>query len=74
MSNAWKRKLLAAALALSAGTVFQYLPHGCANYGVAQALSAFDFCAVLNCQGGSFIDLCQPIALLTDCPATTTTQ
>ena len=73
MSNARKRKLLAAALAVGAGTLFQYLPTGCANYAVAQVLTAFDFCAVLNCQGGTFIDMCRPVALLMDCPKLTTT-
>ena len=73
MSTALKRRLLVGALALSAGTVCQYLPTGCTNYVVAQALTAFDFCAVLNCTGGAFIDLCRPVALLVDCPNTTST-
>ncbi len=70
MSPTRKRKWLAGLLIVGSATVFQYLPTGCGNYFVSQALTAFDFCAVFNCTGGSFVDMCNPVALLTDCPTT----
>jgi hypothetical protein len=69
-----RRKRFWVAVALfTTGTVFQYLPTGCTNYLTAQALTAFDFCEVLNCTGGTFFNFCSPTVLFTDCPATTTT-
>ncbi len=63
-----RRKLLAIAVALGAGTLFQALPHGCAQYYTAAALSAFNVCAVFNCTGGTYFNLCSPYALFLDCP------
>jgi hypothetical protein len=73
MSIMRKKKLWAALAICAAGMVFQYLPTGCTNYIAAGALSAFDFCAVLNCTGGTFFNFCSPTVLFTDCPPTTTT-
>ena len=68
MSITRKKKLWAAILICGAGTVFQALPTSCANYLTAEALSSFNFCAVLNCTGGTFFNFCEPVALLMDCP------
>ena len=63
----YKKKFLAFAATLTGGTVFQFLPGSCAEFGAVQVLGTLDFCAVLNCQGGSFFNFCQPIAYLIDC-------
>ena len=68
-----KRKLLAAILVFGAGVVFQALPSSCTNYLTQEALASFNFCAVLNCTGGTFFNFCTPVRLLVDCPTTTTT-
>ncbi len=68
-----KRRLLALALIAAAGTVFQVLPHGCTQYALAEGASAFNWCSVFNCTGGSYFNLCQPFRLLIDCPTATTT-
>jgi hypothetical protein len=66
MSTKTKRRLLALALG---GTVMQYLyQSGCAQYYAYGAISTFDFCAVLNCEGGTYFDFCSPIPQLVDCP------
>jgi hypothetical protein len=62
------RKYWALAAVLTAGTAFQYLPTGCANYYTALTVSAFDFCAVFNCEGGTFFNFCEPNAFFWDCP------
>lgn len=63
------RKMLALALALGAGTLFQAYPYnGCTQYYAYFAVSALDFCSVLNCTGGSFFNFCSPTQLLIDCP------
>jgi len=72
MSILRRRKWLAAALAVGAGTMFQFYPRGCVDYGVLQAVSSFDFCSVINCTGSTYFDICNP-PLLMDCPTTTTT-
>jgi len=53
---------------LGAGTLLQVGNNGCASYYVTAAVSAFDFCSVFNCTGGSFFNLCQPNAIFVDCP------
>lgn len=68
------RKLWAALLVCAAGTVFQALPAGCAQYHTASLLSAFDFCSVFNCEGGTFFNFCEPFALFMDCPNLFTTE
>lgn len=73
MSIMRKKRLWVAVAVCAAGMVFQYIPTGCTNYLTAQALTAFDFCSVLNCTGGSFFNFCSPTVLFTDCPQTTTT-
>lgn len=63
-----RRKLLATAALLGAATVFQATPGGCARFAVVSGLTAIDFCSILNCQGGTFFDFCEPVPLLIDCP------
>ncbi|HPM24852.1 MAG TPA: hypothetical protein PLP66_13165 [Phycisphaerae bacterium] len=62
------KKLWAAIMICGAGTLFQVIPNGCANYLTQQALVGFDFCSVFNCTGGTFFNFCEPIALFMDCP------
>ncbi len=73
MSIVRKKKFWAAIGVLGAGMVFQVLPQGCAQYYTQLSLTAFNFCAVFNCTGGTFFNLCQPRAILADCPNATTT-
>jgi hypothetical protein len=54
--------------ALSIGTLFQVGVNGCYEYYAVDALTSLDFCAVLNCSGGSFFNFCSPVPLLMDCP------
>ncbi len=68
-----KRRLLALALIAAAGTVFQVLPTGCTPYLLAEGASAFNWCSVFNCVGGTYFNLCSPFRLLIDCPAATNT-
>lgn len=68
MSIVRKKKLWAAAVACSAGMLFQYLPTGCTEFFTSAGLSSFDFCSVFNCTGGSFFNFCEPVPLLLDCP------
>lgn len=63
--NRWKSIGLFAAAAC-AGMLFQAA--GCANLALQQVTTALDFCAVLNCTGGSFFNLCDPVILFYDCP------
>jgi len=61
----------AAIVALSvAGTAFQLFPTSCADYAFRAAVSAVDFCSVVNCSGGTFVNLCYPVPLFVDCPNT----
>jgi hypothetical protein len=54
---------------------FQMLPTGCAEYYTQSVLASFNFCSVFNCEGGTFFNFCEPVALFVDCPgAPTTTQ
>ncbi len=73
MRNLRNRKLWAALLVCGAGTVFQSLPGGCSQYYTQSLLSSFDFCSVFNCEGGSFFNMCEPVALFVDCPTTPAT-
>ena len=65
-----RRKLLALLATCTLGTTFQFGfgGGGCAGFLASGAESAFDFCGVLNCAGGSYFNFCQPTALLVDCP------
>ncbi len=72
MSVLRRRKWMVAGLALAAGTLFQFIPTGCNQYLAAEAVSAFNFCAVFNCTGGTYFNLCSPFPLLLDCPVTQT--
>ncbi len=49
------------------GTLFQFPTGGCTNLLADGFLTAFDFCSVLNCQGGTFFNFCDPIMLFVDC-------
>ncbi len=66
--SATRRKLLAIAATLGTATVLQATPGGCLRYGMFEAFTAVDFCAIVNCQGGTFFDFCEPIPILLDCP------
>jgi hypothetical protein len=72
MSVVRNKKLWAVIAACGIGTVFQALPSGCAEYYTQLALTSFDVCSVLNCEGGTFFNFCQPRAILADCPNITT--
>ncbi len=74
MSILLKRRLWATILACGAGTLFQFLPKGCADYTAQFAVASFDFCSVFNCTGGSFFNVCDPAVLFVDCPVPVTTQ
>lgn len=67
MSNSAKRKFLALVLG---GALFQTYNSGgsCAKYYTDIALTSFDYCAVLNCSGGTYFNLCSPVRILIDCP------
>lgn len=67
----WRKKRIWAAVLVSGGLVFQFLPSGCAEYYTYTGLTAFNFCSVFNCTGGTYFDMCSPVPLLADCPATT---
>lgn len=68
MPRSTKRKLWAAIAAGSIGILCQFPPAGCVDYGISLGVSSFDFCSIVNCTGGQFIDLCEPVPLLVDCP------
>jgi len=68
MSKCKRAKRVALLAALSTGVLFQF-DTGCTTYYAATAASAFDFCSVFNCQGGTYFNFCNPIRLFTDCPA-----
>lgn len=68
MASRSQRKMWAALIVCGAGVLFQALPSGCAEYYSAAALGALDFCAIFNCSGGTFFDLCEPTPLFWDCP------
>ncbi len=72
MVKSRKRRLAVLGVILGAGTVFQYLPSGCSQYFLAEGASAFNWCTVFNCTGGTYFNLCQPFQLLLDCPGVTT--
>jgi len=67
------RKLLAAVLICGLGVACQLLPSGCAEYYTQSVLSSFNFCSVFNCEGGTFFNFCEPVALFADCPNVNTT-
>jgi hypothetical protein len=53
---------------VSAGTMFQVSGYGCNQLWTNVALNSFDFCSVLNCAGGTYVNFCEPVPLLVDCP------
>jgi len=66
-----KKKLLATLAVCSAGTLFQagYAPTSCVQFYGDALLTAFDPCAVFNCTGGTFFNLCEPFPLFWSCPS-----
>jgi len=67
----WKRaRTIGLLAALSAGTIFQMGYGGCTQLYTNVALNAVDFCAVFNCESGTFFNFCSPVPLLADCPDT----
>ena len=68
MSNV-RMKFWTTAAICCLGTVFQVgLPTSCVQFGLQTFTAAFDSCSILNCDGGVFFDLCDPIVVLVDCP------
>lgn len=65
--NSSKKKWMTLLALFSTGVVFQYLGGGCTQFITATALDALDFCTILNCDQGSFFNLCDPVILLVDC-------
>ena len=63
----FRRKFWIMSALLSAATVFQYLPTSCLQLYYNAGAAAFNFCAVLNCTGGTYFDLCSPVVILVDC-------
>ena len=63
-----RARWIALLVALSAGTAFQVGANGCANYYLTLATSTFNFCAVFNCQQGTFFNFCDPFPLFFSCP------
>ena len=61
------KKLWLLLAACGAGTLFQVTPGSCSDYFLVHGLTALDFCAIFNCTGGAFFDLCNPIPLFVDC-------
>ena len=70
-----RKRFLALMLVCTAGVLLQtgLMPTSCAQYLGQAALTSFDFCSVFNCTSGTYFNLCEPIALLADCPTTTST-
>jgi hypothetical protein len=66
-----RTKLLGLAVLLGAGTLFQAVPTSCLSYGTQLGLGVVNFCAILNCEGSAFFDLCDP-PVLADCPPAAT--
>lgn len=64
-----RKKFLAFLTTFGMATVLQvqFGPSGCNQFIATGALSAFDFCSVLNCTGGAFFNFCNPVQLLIDC-------
>ena len=65
-----KKKFLATVALCSAGILFQtgLVPAGCAQFYGQALLTSFDPCAVFNCTGGTFFNLCEPYPLFPSCP------
>lgn len=64
----FRRKWLLVLAMCSTGLVCQYLGGGCKQFSAQIGLTVFDWCSVLNCDQGSFFNLCSPVQLLVDCP------
>jgi hypothetical protein len=69
MSRASK-KLMVILAVCGAGTLFQtgFVPSGCVQFYGQTLLSTADPCAVFNCTGGSYFNLCEPFPLFWTCP------
>ncbi|MFQ5805160.1 MAG: hypothetical protein ACE5I3_01780 [Phycisphaerae bacterium] len=65
-----RKKLLAIFVVCSAGTLFQtgFVPTSCVQFYGETVLAALDPCAVFNCTGGTFFNLCEPFPLFWTCP------
>lgn len=68
-----KRSKWSSWLALGAcGTAFQFVPlgnsGGCIDFGLQFGLAVFDTCSILNCTDGTFVNFCDPVITLVDCP------
>lgn len=67
--RSFRRSVRLLLITLGVGTAFQLAmePTGCAAFGLNFVLNSVDFCSVLNCQGGTFFDFCNPVVLFVDC-------
>lgn len=63
-----RRKLTILFAIATGATIFQAAPTSCYKYAAVLGVSSFDFCTVLNCQNGSFFNLCASPVILLDCP------
>ena len=63
-------KLMTLLAVCSAGTVLQtgFVPTSCVQFYGQTLLTTFDPCAVFNCTGGSYFNLCEPYPLFWTCP------
>lgn len=74
MSKLRRKKFWTFAAVLGCGTVLDLvtpgiIPRGCADYMVVNLVTAFDVCSVINCDGGTYFDFCNPASpFFTDCP------
>ena len=55
----FKRWVLTAMLAVGGAVVFQ-LPSNCSTWAATTAVSAIDFCSIIDCQNGLFGGLIRP--------------
>jgi hypothetical protein len=65
-----RKKVLVLFVVCTVGVVLQtgLVTSGCAEFYGEALLTSFDFCSVFNCTSGTFFNLCEPVALLADCP------
>jgi hypothetical protein len=70
-----RKKFFAILAVCAAGTLFQVglVPSSCVQYYGQAMLTSLDFCSIFNCTSGTYFNLCEPVALLEDCPNANTT-
>lgn len=65
------RKYLTILAVCCAGTLLQtgFVPTSCVQFYGQTLLTTLDPCAIFNCTGGTFFDLCEPFPLFWTCPS-----